>query len=437
MALLQRVASGIGNIAVLCIMAGCAIAPNSAVSKPAAVTRAESRMPAADIITIFFFREANYAGGGRIHLLKVDDLEIGEITGNNYYRIEVWPGEYQFTVFLPPENFFGQSNPPISISDRVRFSLDDAGSVIAYQFTDGMGNRGFVRKKMAASETLMHGRTLSASFSARDTAQVTMYLNARYDGPAINGRPHGKGTLTWPDGAVYRGEFEYGLPTNRASFFFTSGQRFMGLFYKGRPKSHGILMTPGGNILFAGDFVDEKPHGLGLRYGDEGPEFCIYDHGRDITKTFGQLAKEIIDAEDQAKIDDFSRRVDRLTDQIEEAKTRLFQIKNMGIMDSEDDRANIAQLENSILQLEHSREDMARTSKSDLNVFIADLLSTRRERESNKFAELRKDHQAKIEEERTWCEEESGLDRDICGCAPMAADFKNWRECIAPIGKKH
>jgi hypothetical protein len=253
---------------------GCAANPDAfRKDAPQDTITPEYPIAAADTVTILFFRQSNYMGGGRIHILRLDDHDIGELTGDNYYRLELWPGEYRFTVFRP----------------------GDAGAVFAYQYTDGMGNRGFKRRRLTASPDFLSGRSLGAHLAARDTAQVTSYLNARYDGPAIHRRPHGRGTLTWPDGAVYRGVFEHGTATGKAEFRFPDGRIFMGAYARGRPQSPGVLMDPDGRILFAGRFVDEKPHGVGLRTGKEGPEFCIYDHGRDATESFQQLAGEILD----------------------------------------------------------------------------------------------------------------------------------------------
>jgi hypothetical protein len=52
-------------------------------------------------LVLFFFRESSYKGLGRIHELKIDDEPIGPLTSDNYFRIELWPGDYQFSVHLP------------------------------------------------------------------------------------------------------------------------------------------------------------------------------------------------------------------------------------------------------------------------------------------------------------------------------------------------
>jgi hypothetical protein len=436
MILLRLPAYGIGALLMLCTLLGCAASSGDANRSPANRIFSGSRMPASDKIMIFFYRQSNYTGGGRIHLLKVDGREIGELTGDNYYRLEIWPGEYQFSVFLPSESFFGQTSPPMSISERVRFEPGDTGGVFAYQFTDGMGSRGFERRRLTHQPAFLSNRSLAASLSARDTAQVTMHLNTRYDGPSIDGLPHGKGTLTWPDGSVYQGVFEHGWPTNEARFMFTNGETFMGLFYKGRPKSPGVLMDPDGRILFAGNFVEEKPNGVGLRTGEDAPEFCVFDHGRDITKTFRQLAQEVLDAEDEAQIEAFSRRIDHLRAQIETANEHLFKLKTGNITEGDRVADRLADLENSIRDLELSRSRMERTAATDQKKFIEALHKTRWERELIKIGDLKEDHGAKVEEERIWCQEEFAIGRKPCGCAPLTSDYLDWQTCEAPVGQR-
>jgi hypothetical protein len=67
-------------------------------------------------------------------------------------------------------------------------------------------------------------------------------------------------------------------------------------------------MTSNRRILYAGALKDELPHGIGIRSGIKAPELCVYENGKDITKTIKQLAREAVDAEDQIDIEPkFSR----------------------------------------------------------------------------------------------------------------------------------
>lgn len=411
---------------------GCAGLQNHNGKQAAVEKTSQWSEPAADKIVVFFFRHSNFSGGGRIHLLKIDGHVVGEITGRNCYRIELWPGTYQFTIHLPAEEFFGQKNPPRSISTLVHFGPSDAGSAFGLQYSDGMGGRSFTRHLWNRMPAFMSDRLLSGSLSARDTAQVRTFMDARYDGPALNGQPHGKGALTWPDGSVYRGTFEYGRPTNTARFFFPDGKTYMGQFHKGRPGTPGVLSASNGDIIFAGDFVDEKPDGIGLRIRDKRPEFCQYDQGRDITQSFRNLAREALNIEDEKQIEAFSRRSNRLGEQIQAAKARF---KDSDVQSSlSADQA--AELENRIQTLEFDRSRLERTAASDLRKFVESLRASRWERELIKVMQLKNDHQARVDEERTWCREEFALNRRPCRCAPLADNFSIWDTCEDQIEKR-
>jgi hypothetical protein len=328
------------------------------------------RSVSSEKIIVYFFRAANFSGGGRIHFLKIDDRIIGELTHDNYYFIELWPGEYHASVFLPAENFLGKTLPSMSIGKSLNFSPGDRGRIFLCQYTDGEGTRGFHLTRANPIPEMVSGRWEARKVTARDSAQVSELFNARYDGPALNRMPHGEGTLTWPDGCVYHGRLEHGVPTNAARFIYSDGRIFFGLLHKGRPARWGVLQDPDGRILFAGPFSDEKPDGVGLRTGDQSPEFCVYSRGSDTTKSFHRLAEEALDAED---------------------------------------------------------EKCLPADKDELHRMRSQRLVTRTK-------QFEKAHQVRIEAERVWCREEFALGRRPCTCAPLADDFERWQECEAPEG---
>jgi hypothetical protein len=397
--------------------------------------------PAADKIVVFFWREANYSGGGRPHLLKVDQHEIGELTGGNYFRLELWPGRYLFSVVLPEEVFFGQTNPPMVISELADFGSGQCGRMFAYRYTDGLGTRGFTRENVESPQEHLSGRILAGALTANDTAQVTTLFNARFEGPAIDAHPHGVGTLAFADGSTYRGLFEHGRPTDAARFFFQDGTIFMGKFYRGRPKSSGVLMTPCGQILFAGRFVDEKPHGLGLRTGKLGPEFCVFAHGRDETPSYLQLAQGILDVQDQARIDAFSLRVAEASARNAGSEDELPH-QNTTAQDSEfedfENQTDPPIPPSTVDQPEAAAsEQQTQYSASERLKLIEQLQQSRRERELVKIMELKEDHLAQVEAERHWCAEEFALGRKLCICAPFSPDFFKWTECAESFKGRH
>ncbi len=384
---------------------------------------------------IYFFRQANFAGGGRTHILQIDKNDIGQLTAENYYHLEMWPGEYHFSISLPREDFFGQVSPHITVSRQITLMPHPEDNTYVCQYTDGMGSSGISVERRSDFPEHLKDRTLAKSLTVRDTAQVTRLFEARYDGPAMYDRPHGEGTLSWKNGSIYQGTFEHGIPTRKARFFHTNGRIFMGPNHRGRPAGSGVLMTENGHILFAGGFVNEEPDGVGLRSGPEGPEFCIYDHGRDITKTFRQLAKEALDIEDAQQIKSRPDRVADITAEIQSQKTRLNELSTRH--DPDMLRKAFAQNQKRIRTLEKTRKHLDKNREAEAQKFIEQLKESRYERELAKEKSFRKQHQAKIEKERRWCREESARGHNLCACAPLADDFQAWQECWEPLRKRY
>lgn len=58
----------------------------------------------------------------------------------------------------------------------------------------------------------------------------------RYEGEVnAQGKPHGKGVSTWPDGHRYEGEFRDGLPNGQGVYTWPDGRRHEGEFRDGEP----------------------------------------------------------------------------------------------------------------------------------------------------------------------------------------------------------
>lgn len=422
-------------------------------------------------LTVYCFRHANFTGGGRTHVLEIDNNVIGPLTAGNYYRLEMWPGEYHFTISLPREEFFGQVDPPITLSRQINLIRHAAGNTYIFEYTDGMGSGGFAIQRITVIPKALSNRTLAGNLDARKTAQLTQFYDARYDGPAMNGRPHGQGTLNWPDGGIYKGIFRHGTPTREAKFYFPDGHIFMGPNYRGRPTSPGVLMSPQGHILFAGNFVNEKPHGVGMRSGPNGPEFCEYENGNDITKTFRDLAKEALDVEDQQTIDTWQPDLEDLSAAENQSKTshqmanKSLEVKNeQATLERSDpvdgnttekqsqkqqlteQSVNIApeKLHTDVVlnqqqleALEKEKKRLELETQAEKDKFIKQLRASRYEREIAKEKVFRKLHQAKVEKERQWCREEFNQGRNLCTCAALADDFDLWQECWEPLRKRY
>ena len=250
---------------------------------------------------LYCLRKDGFTGQGRIHLLKIDGKPVGELTGSNYYRIALHPGRYTVSVYLPPEIFLGQSKPALSQTKCIDLAASGTGRSFLLQYVDGMETGSLSFYPLMDQDPPLDDRVLAAAIDLGQTAQVRAWYKARYEGPARHGRPHGKGTLTWTDGCFYQGIFEYGHPTTKGRFYFPNGQYFRGNLRDGRPYRSGVLFTPEGEILFAGPFVAEKPHGSGIRIGKQGPETCRFENGNDVTQTIDQHAIEAFKAREPQK----------------------------------------------------------------------------------------------------------------------------------------
>jgi hypothetical protein len=320
-----RKAIGVGAIAIVlaALLTGCLSHSDYPVlSTENGITPTSYALRPAPLV-VLFFRESSYKGLGRIHELKIDGKPVGPLTADSYFRIELWPGDYQFSVHLPSEDFFGFYSPPENTTMRLSFGENASSGIFVYRYVDGEGIYRVEPVDDAVIARIEHTRVLSANLSARDTAQVKFLHGARYDGSASSGKSHGYGTLKWDDGSVLQGRFEYGETTEEGEFYTTDGKIYMGPKSKGRPIGPGVWMTLDRQILYAGAFKDELPHGIGTRSGTEGPEFCAYKNGKDVTKTIKQLAQEAVDEEDKRDVEPKPTRNERVSAKFKIMKQRI------------------------------------------------------------------------------------------------------------------
>jgi hypothetical protein len=381
---------------------GCAcLAPEDRPAAPDAGLVGEKAAGATAQVGIYIYRKANFSGQGRTHLLQVDGRTLGTLDDQNYYHLRLWPGQYQLNVHLPTEDFFGQTKPAADKSYRLILSSRLAGRayIVAYQDGEGFTRQEGQPEVVAA---LVEKRTLARELGAETTAHLDRFLDTRYEGPALYGQPHGEGTLIWEDGCRYQGVFDYGVLTEEGKFYFADGRVFMGQLVKGRPHNRGVLVSPEGRVLYAGLFENEKPHGKGIRMGDLGPEYCIYEHGVDVTPSINQLAEEALNAEEQ-----------KLEADIAEARIRdpgLEQLPEGPPEALAGDASEDTAAPDLIQRLEHLRQ-----TRDWRRVIIR--------------RQVAAEHSAALGQERSWCADELTHGRDWCTCAPFDPQAGQWRSC--------
>lgn len=69
-----------------------------------------------------------------------------------------------------------------------------------------------------------------------------------YYGEILNGKPHGKGQITWNNGDGFDGFFENGFLFGTGTLTYANGDRFVGSFVKDLPNGQGILTLKNGYI---------------------------------------------------------------------------------------------------------------------------------------------------------------------------------------------
>ena len=57
----------------------------------------------------------------------------------------------------------------------------------------------------------------------------------KYTGEALDGLPHGQGTMTYPDGTKHVGEFRNGLPNGQGTGTYPLGSVYVGEYKDGKP----------------------------------------------------------------------------------------------------------------------------------------------------------------------------------------------------------
>ena len=90
-----------------------------------------------------------------------------------------------------------------------------------------------------------------------------------YQGEYRNGKLHGQGVITFPDGLKYAGELKYNKPYGQGTMLFpepapifSNDTKYVGEFKYGLPNGYGTI-TYGNGIKFVGNFRDGSYYGFG------------------------------------------------------------------------------------------------------------------------------------------------------------------------------
>ena len=103
--------------------------------------------------------------------------------------------------------------------------------------------------------------------------EMVLPSNIRYAGEwTSDGRRHGRGTLTWPDGARYDGYFVDNYQEGLGRIIHSDGDVYVGYWKKDRSYGMGTYTHMDG-AYYEGFWVDDKHHGYGKEVWADGAIF--------------------------------------------------------------------------------------------------------------------------------------------------------------------
>ncbi|MBF0370975.1 MAG: SUMF1/EgtB/PvdO family nonheme iron enzyme [Magnetococcales bacterium] len=122
-------------------------------------------------------------------------------------------------------------------------------------------------------------------------------VGTHYEGMLLaDGRRHGEGTYTWPDGATYTGDFLYDARTGKGTFTWPNGATYQGEFKEGKRHGEGTFTWPDGSS-FTGHFVEGKKEGIGLFVSSAGEDGKLPEKKEETWKN-GELVSSRVLPED-------------------------------------------------------------------------------------------------------------------------------------------
>ena len=70
---------------------------------------------------------------------------------------------------------------------------------------------------------------------------------------------HGNGTMTWPDGNKYVGEYKNGKRDGNGTYTAANGDRYVGEYTNDKKHGQGTDTNANGTIKHSGEWVNDKP----------------------------------------------------------------------------------------------------------------------------------------------------------------------------------
>ncbi|MBP8626905.1 MAG: hypothetical protein KBE27_05910 [Syntrophorhabdaceae bacterium] len=80
-----------------------------------------------------------------------------------------------------------------------------------------------------------------------------------YSGDFKEGKYHGRGTCTFPNGAKYVGQWRDGKMNGKGVYTLSKKSRYVGDFKDGMFHGYGTLYSEDGKVVYKGKWVNDRP----------------------------------------------------------------------------------------------------------------------------------------------------------------------------------
>ena len=111
-----------------------------------------------------------------------------------------------------------------------------------------------------------------ASYVNRIQQENQAYLDAKTSAEITVDEATGITTITWGDGAMYRGQTYYGEIKGVGTMVYPDGSKYCGQWERDLPNGYGTMLYPDG-LAYSANFVNGLPHGKGVVEDADGNKF--------------------------------------------------------------------------------------------------------------------------------------------------------------------
>lgn len=258
--------------------------------------------------------------------LVVDHHIIDEISSEDYFVLELWPGQYEISLELIPGKFLGKHYYASAMERKTIKIKEGDVNLLGFRYPDPNSRAPFHNfyTEWPYKSGALNDKTLSRKVPYHETAQVTRAAGGSWEGPASGRLAHGVGTLSYSDGRRYTGLVKHGQLTPDGILTFPNGDTYKGEYGdSAKPRGQGVLSSPSGDILFSGNFLNGKPYGQGASLIDGKTGFVEYNHWTQIDTSPDTLARRTLARQDDATLANTGTSSQPLEEAKDQLNTRL------------------------------------------------------------------------------------------------------------------